>query len=200
MLASPLSSSHLKSAAAVLARSFYTDPYFTFTLPDESRRARLLPWIFERLISYALRYGAVYTTPSVEGVAVWLGPQKVSMDWIGTIRTGLFLLPLKLSRQEARRNLLLDRLADRFHSHAVAGPHWYLLVLGVDPTHQGQGIGGLLLQPVLEQADRQGLPCYLETNNEKNLRFYERHGFSLKSHGKALENAPFTWAMLREPA
>ena len=192
-----LAPSQLKPAAAVLSRSFYSDPYFTFTLPDESRRARLLPWLFERILRYALLYGQVYTTPSLEGVAVWLSLKKITTNWFGAIRTGLFLLPLKLNRREAWRNMHLERLADRLHAEAVTGHHWYLLMLGVEPSLQGRGVGSLLLQPVLEQADRHGLACYLETNNQKNLLFYERHGFSVKSQGQALENAPFTWAMLR---
>jgi len=198
-LAIPLDHSKVKHAALVLARAFFNDPYFTFSLPDESRRARLLPWLFERILRYALLYGQVYTTSSLEGLAVWLRMKKVTTNWFGAIRTGLFLLPLRLNRREAWRNMHLERLADRFHSQAVTAPHWYLLMLGVEPSLQGRGIGSLLLQPVLELADRQKLACYLETNNEKNLPFYERHGFSVKSLGQALENAPFTWAKLREP-
>ena len=198
-LAIPLDHSKVKHAALVLERAFFNDPYFTFSLPDESRRARLLPWLFERILRYALLYGQVYTTSSLEGLAVWLRMKKVTTNWFGAIRTGLFLLPLRLNRREAWRNMHLERLADRFHSQAVTAPHWYLLMLGVEPSLQGRGIGSLLLQPVLELADRQKLACYLETNNEKNLPFYERHGFSVKSQGQALENAPFTWAMLREP-
>jgi len=199
-LALPLDHSKFKNAALVLERAFFNDPYFTFTFPDESRRLRLLPWLFDRILRYALLYGQVYTTPSLEGVAVWLSLKKITTNWFGAVRTGLFLLPLKLNRREAWRNMHLERLADRFHSQAVTGPHMYLLMLGVEPSLQGRGVGSLLLQPVLELANRQELACYLETNNQINLPFYERHGFSVKSQGQALEDAPFTWAMLREPA
>ena len=58
-------------------------------------------------------------------------------------------------------------------------PHWYLAILSVSPESQGKGHGGALLRPGLERADAEGLPAYLETQRERNLGFYERHGFEL---------------------
>ena len=199
ILGIPLSSSQIPPAAQVLSRAFHDDPYYTYIIPDVGRRANILPWLFERIIRYGLLYGSVYTTPSVEAAAVWLGPQDPVIHLIGAIRTGLFLLPLKMNRAEYRRIQLLDGAADRLHGQAISGPHWFLLVLGVDPTHQGQGVGGALLQPVLELADRDHLACLLDTNNEKNLLFYERHGFEVTGQERPDPLGPNVWVMLREP-
>ena len=46
---------------------------------------------------------------------------------------------------------------------AVEGPHWYLMVIGTDPSKQGQGLGSALMEVVTSQADSAGVPCYLET-------------------------------------
>jgi ribosomal protein S18 acetylase RimI-like enzyme len=80
----------------------------------------------------------------------------------------------------------------------VAGPHWYVPVLGVDPACQGQGIGGALLQPVLKLADLEHLVCYLDTNNEKNLAFYERYGFKVTGQERPDPASPYVWGMRRE--
>jgi ribosomal protein S18 acetylase RimI-like enzyme len=77
--------------------------------------------------------------------------------------------------------------------------HWYLWGLGVEPSRQGQGIGGMLIQPVLARADASGLPCYLETMNEKNVPFYEKHGFKIVSDAEVPRHGLRVWAMLREP-
>jgi GNAT superfamily N-acetyltransferase len=53
------------------------------------------------------------------------------------------------------------------------------MILGVGPEWQGQGVGSQLLQSVLARADADGVPCYLETGTEPNLRFYRRHGFEV---------------------
>jgi GNAT superfamily N-acetyltransferase len=78
--------------------------------------------------------------------------------------------------------------------------HWHLLVLGVDPAQQGQGIGHQLLQPVLQEADACGVPCYLETSLERNLAFYTRYRFELLAHGQVPKGGPYCWAMRRPPA
>jgi ribosomal protein S18 acetylase RimI-like enzyme len=195
----PLLSTQFKQAALVMARAFDTDPFFTFVLPNIVRRRRILPWLFERTIRYGQRYGKVYTTPSLEGIALWLGPDKPGLGGVGIVLTGLFLMPLQLSWRELRRSLRLARSADELHKRSVTGRHWYLLGLGVEPSGQGRGVGAGLLQPVLALADIGKLVCYLDTNNQMNLPFYERFGFTVAGHGQAGLVGPQTWGMRREP-
>ena len=196
----PLALADILPAAGVLARAFYSDPFFTYALPEAARRERMLPWFYEKFLRYGLTYGQVYTTPSLEGVAIWLGPEKHTLAWLGIIQSGLIRLPLKLRLSELQRSLRLSNYADRLHAAAVSAPHWYLCELGVEPSRQGRGVGRLLLQPVLARADSQSLCCYLETNNEQNLPFYQSNGFSVVNQGQAASDSPVTWAMLRKPA
>jgi hypothetical protein len=63
-------------------------------------------------------------------------------------------------------------------------PHWYLPWFGVDSVKQGKGTGGKLMERCLvETADADHLPAYLETPNPRSISFYERHGF--KATGSA---------------
>lgn len=196
----PLAPSHIPQAASLLARAFSEDPFFTYVLPDTGKRAQVLPWLYERMLRYGLRYGKVHSTPSLEGVAMWLGPKHPSLAFLGTLQTGLFLLPLKLTWPELHRSLRLSNYADQLHKTSATAQHWYLVELGVEPALQGQGVGAALLQSGLAEADQQGLACYLETNNEKNVPLYERNGFSVAGHGQAIPSGPQTWAMIRQPA
>ena len=68
----------------------------------------------------------------------------------------------------------------------------------MEPGRQGQGIGGRLIQPVLVQADKDGMPCYLETQTESNVAFYQRRGFEVISDGQAPGEGFRIWTMLRE--
>lgn len=56
--------------------------------------------------------------------------------------------------------------------------HWYLSILGVHPSRQGKGLGALLLEPVLAEADNASAACYLTTFSPGNIRFYEGLGFA----------------------
>ena len=51
--------------------------------------------------------------------------------------------------------------------------------VGVAPAFQGQGYGRALLQPMLDRAELEGLPCYLETTQANNVSFYRRLGFDV---------------------
>ena len=84
---------------------------------------------------------------------------------------------------------------DRAHPRE---PHWYLSVLGTDPTQQGKGVGGALLEPVLDRCDSQGLGAYLESSKEANIPFYQRFGFAVTGQIDLPEGPP-VWPMWRDP-
>jgi len=191
--------SQLKQASAVLCRAFYDDPLVQYTVPDKARRTRLLPSFYSIVVRYALRYGEVYTTPAVEGVACWLSPGNTTLSQWRMLRVALHNVSLLFNLSDQRRNNIVARYTDSVHEHAVSGPHWYLWGLGVDPSRQHQGIGGQLIQPNLARADRDGLPCYLETTNEINLPFYEKHGFKVVSDGVVPECGLRVWGMVARP-
>jgi ribosomal protein S18 acetylase RimI-like enzyme len=79
-------------------------------------------------------------------------------------------------------------------------PHWYLAGIGVEPREQRRGIGGALLEPGVEAAERDGVPCALLTNAEENLSFYGRHGFETVLEGETPQGGPHAWMMVRKPA
>ena len=56
-------------------------------------------------------------------------------------------------------------------------PHWELVNLAVDPIHQGKGHTSTLMRPMLARIDNENLPCYLTTQNERNVSMYQRYGF-----------------------
>ena len=77
--------------------------------------------------------------------------------------------------------------------------HWYLALVGVHPDHSGKGIGSALIRPMLDEADRDGLPCYLETAESSNVGIYEHLGFEIKREGKVEDSNVSLWTMIRQP-
>ncbi len=57
--------------------------------------------------------------------------------------------------------------------------HWHLGPIGVIPTHQGMGIGSLLMERFCKEVDACKSIAYLETDLDINVRFYEKYGFKL---------------------
>lgn len=70
----------------------------------------------------------------------------------------------------------------------------------VDPVWQRRGVGTTLMASTLADADRRGLPAYLETTTEANVAYYGRVGFAVVRDAVPDTAGPRTWLMLREPA
>jgi ribosomal protein S18 acetylase RimI-like enzyme len=88
---------------------------------------------------------------------------------------------------------------DKIHKARVQEPHWYLMLVGVDPELQGRGVGSAIIREGLARADRESRPCYLETSEARNLGLYERHGFAVLEEATLGKDGPQAWAMRREP-
>jgi GNAT superfamily N-acetyltransferase len=56
--------------------------------------------------------------------------------------------------------------------------YYFLNIMTVLPEYQGRGIGKRLVTVVTDQADLEGMPCYLEASKDvPNIPIYERMGF-----------------------
>jgi GNAT superfamily N-acetyltransferase len=87
---------------------------------------------------------------------------------------------------------------DSKHEELVSSPHWYLMLLGVDPEFQGKGYASLLLKGMLSQIDKERLPCYLETEKEENIQIYQHFNFKVIEEYTIPGTSVKLWAMLRE--
>jgi ribosomal protein S18 acetylase RimI-like enzyme len=189
-----LDESRLDEASSMLARAFHRDPAWVWLIPDDARRAELLPWLFR--VGFAVTAADVWSTAGiVRGAARWLPPGRPPMR-VGPTVKALVTTPFKLGRA-LTPFLAYGRAVEALRAEAMPGPHWYLAGIGVDPSAQRSGIGGALLEPGLAAAARAALPAVLLTNNEANLRFYEQHGFAIVREARTPKNGPNAWAMVK---
>ncbi len=196
----PLAPGQTREVGQVLARALHDDPNWLWILPDESRRAQVLTWFMEVWARYCRKYGVVHTTAGkVEGAALWIPPGKYPLSVVRLILAGMMLVPLKFGRAAFGRLMSGVNYETRLHKRDVPPRHWYLATLGVVPARQGRGIGSALIQPVLARADAEGLRCYVETEKERNVRFYRRHGFEVVVESDVPNGGPHMWTMKREP-
>ncbi|HUE85403.1 MAG TPA: GNAT family N-acetyltransferase [Vicinamibacterales bacterium] len=194
----PLADEHVTKASAVLARAFFDDPLFVWVEPDAERRTQVLPWLMGIGTRYGTRFGEVHgTVESLMGAAVWLPPGASIVDPDRLEQAGFVDPEAVLGPAALRRFGAFMEHAEALHLRDMADPHWYLMILGVDPPFQGRGLGGAIMQPVLTRADGDNLPCYLETAKERNVPFYRKHGFDVVHEGTMPDGGPVFWTMKR---
>jgi ribosomal protein S18 acetylase RimI-like enzyme len=187
----------IQQIGSMLARAFYEDPVNAWVIPDDLQRQQRLPVLLGTIARYGAMYGRVDTLGE-HAAAIWLPPDATEMPIRRMLRAGLVQLGLTLGPGGTRRILAYSAYTEAVQARILPDPHWYLFTLGVEPTHQRQGLGAKVLYPVLDQADHDGVPCYLETSNPDNLRFYQRQGFTVVAEDY-VPNGPHFWAMRRQP-
>jgi ribosomal protein S18 acetylase RimI-like enzyme len=191
---------HKKKAAEVVAAAFYDYPMFTFYFPDPERRSRYLPWYLGNVLNCALHYGEVYTNPEITGVIFTLPPGHTKISQWEYIQNGFLLTPFMLGRQNYQNSSMCEDFVANTHEKLMNNrPHIYLWGLAIHPDQKRKGIGSALLQPVVAQADARKLPVYLETHDEKNVEYYQKHGFDLIHTDEIPKFELPIWCMLREP-
>ena len=85
--------------------------------------------------------------------------------------------------------------------HDPRARHWHVGPIGVNPEHQGRGIGTALLAAFLEMADAQASPAYLETDVDRNVALYEKFGFKvIGQEDISSVNNRFMWREAAAPA
>lgn len=194
--------SQTEEATQTLSDAFSRDPILNYFLPEnQAKKLNALKVISEKLLNYCQPHNHIYTTSdNIKGIAMWLPPETASFTWSelrNLFTSGILTIPFYM-RWERFSDVLAFMIVELFRRQRYPEPHWYLAMLGVASQYQGQGIGAALLQPILQQADRDKIPCYLETSTEGAVRFYQRQGFEIVHVGCIGKTLPY-WTMKRLP-
>jgi ribosomal protein S18 acetylase RimI-like enzyme len=171
-----------------------------YAIPDPAARTRLLPDVYARMIRFCVLTGEVYVTAgAIEGVALWLPPNaKWTRENIEA--SGMHETASLIGNDAYQRYRDVVGREWQARERDMTGACWYLFLLGVEPGCQRRGLGGALIRPVLERADKEQVACYLETENERNVAFYKKQGFDLIVNGEEAGSSGVRfWTFSRVP-
>jgi GNAT superfamily N-acetyltransferase len=198
-----VTSSNSPATVAALIASLRNDPFYATITEEfahnEARRQEALARYFDYSMSEGARRGRLVVWPDHSvGAAVWLLPaDTVVYNREAKDKAEFLVAALGATGANAYRRII-DFMRPRALA-AVAESAWYLSIIGVTPSAQGQGIGRSLMEPTLVEADDAGVECYLETFDRRNPGFYERLGFSaVGSHAEPVTGTTYN-IMRRNP-
>jgi ribosomal protein S18 acetylase RimI-like enzyme len=194
----PARKADIPALAQVLGRAFQDDPVMSWVQPDVERRTAALPGFFGALTRHHFLAGrgteVAVSDDGVAAAALWDPPGR----WQQSPREQLAMLPAML--RACRGRLAVARtITDLMKEHHPEEPHWYLGVIGSDPTVRGGGFGHGLMRSRLDRCDAEYAPAYLESSNPDNISYYQRFGFDVTGEIALPEGGPSLWPMWRAP-
>ncbi|MER6910565.1 GNAT family N-acetyltransferase [Streptomyces sp. NPDC000594] len=188
----PATPEDIPAAVRTLGRAFADYPYTRHVIAadDHEERVRKLQELF--LTRVGMPYGRVWVAGEGRAVAVWTTPERDPSPGF------LEAVPL-VAELAGDRATAYEEMEKAAEAHRPQEPVWFLATVAVDPEAQGRGLGGAVIRPGLEEADRTGYPAFLETATEANVRLYRRLGFTVTAELPGIDGGPRTWCMRREP-
>jgi GNAT superfamily N-acetyltransferase len=175
----PATRADVADLSATLGRAFFDDPVMSWMLPDADARRRKLHKLFSALTRHHhLAHGGVEVAPDdvggIGGAALWDPPGTWRQTRFEDLRAAPGLL-LAFGRS-LTRGVVLEEMMKKAHPEE---PHWYLAIIGSDPTVRGKGFGQALMASRLDRCDAEHAPAYLESSNPDNVPYYQRFGFEV---------------------
>ena len=149
--------------------AFAADPIARWSWPDSHQYLANMPRLIKAFGGRGFAHNGAFTTDNYRGAALWLppgiSPDEETLD--GLVRSTV--------ADSIRKDVIA--VMEQMAAYHPEEPHWYLPLIGVDPAHQGNGLGEALMTYALQQCDREHMPAYLESTNPRNISLYQRHGF-----------------------
>lgn len=169
---------------AVMAQAFEADPLFikAFGLRGEGgwerRVTSFLSFMFDM---NRLKRGTprgLFVDGRLTAGALLDPPVSPLVSMFGAFASALRFLPVALALP-VDGSAFLNSYTRRTRAAAPRGPHGYLVMVGVRPQAQGQGLGRRLVEDAIARTrgDPRAIGIALDTENEANVRLYEHLGF-----------------------
>lgn len=192
----PLHRADRRAAARMYGAAFADDPGWTDVGPaSRARRLRYARRICGGELRVAERLGgtvlATYDDGEPSAAIVYYPPGVRARSW----RVTLAEAPGAVLAGPAvlRRSLAADSALSAGHP---GEPHLFVSLLAAHPDRQRGGRGRALLQAALDEAERLGVPAYLDTGNPANLPYYRSFGFVVTGEARLPRGAPL-WYLQR---
>jgi len=183
-----VAASELDRAVATITLAFAADPFTRWVWPAAADFLEHFPSVLREFALPAAASQSGYVSEDFGGAALWIAPGVQPNE-------AALVAIIERSVRGKRKDDFLE-VFGQMGSYHPEEPHWYLPMIGVDPSRQNAGHGSALLRHALARCDREGLPAYLESSNPVNIPLYQRHGFEIMGEIRVADS-PVMTPMLR---
>lgn len=167
--------SHKSMIVDILSKSFEANQSVNYIVKQDDKRLQRIRHLMDYSFEVCHLFGEVYLSEDDKSCALVLYPDKKTT----TFRSILLDVELMFKcigitniGKAMDRETKINKLKPKEQMY-------YLWFIGVDPQHQGAGIGSELMQSLIEDSQKQQRPIYLETSTLRNLPWYAKFGFEV---------------------
>lgn len=159
----------------ILSSSFDNNKSVNFVVKQDKDREKRVNGLMEYSFDVCYSFGQVWISEDDQACALILLPDKKRTNLNAIVwdaRLALSVIGIN------RIGPVLSR-ESKIKSFHPKEPFSYLWFIGVKPELQNKGKGSLLLKEIIEESNREDRAVYLETSVERNLSWYNNHGFEV---------------------
>jgi len=167
---------HKEKVIEILSECFEKNKTVNWIVKQDSKRKERIKNLMEYSFEACIDAGQIYLTEDVTGVIICSN----SDDKLPILEEAYLTIHfvLKVTGIEGiGRALRREKYINQFHPKDEE--FIYIWFIGLEKTEQGRGVGSAMLQEVINRSNREKLPVYVETSNDRSLNFYKRHGFEM---------------------
>lgn len=159
----------------ILSKSFDDNKSVNYVVKQDAKRKQRIGGLMEYSFNVCHAFGEVWISDDEQACALILLPDKKQT----TLNALLWDAKLALSVIGFNRVGTVLGRETKIKSFHPKEPFSYLWFIGVTPELQNRGKGSLLLDEIIQESQRSKRPIYLETSVERNLPWYQNHGFEI---------------------
>ncbi|GME28714.1 gnat family [Neofusicoccum parvum] len=211
----------IDGAIVTIQEAFKDDPYSNWVFdkseynPVRNHHSLTLRchWGIKHGLFYVAKDASSADPDKVLGTAMWMAPTPPSQpdswslwysNWLLWFQQGLMNLWFGRGGLRAHRYWIWKDSQAKAQAELWTSEKGYYFcnIVTILPEHQGKGIGRALMEEVLQMADEQGVPAYLESSRkDPNVPIYEKFGFELQKEMECDDegDAIMLYCMARAP-
>lgn len=190
----------LRETAALFTEAFDGGSLFIKAFPRADTRRAVLRMLFDALVADGVRHGGIHiakcvASEAIVGALLWYPPGAYPMTAPRILRQ--LHRFLGMAARSPRGVFELRRAQQDFDRRRPSTPHCHASFLA---GRAGERVSIQLSHALLREADANGWPLYLETQNARSVALYRRLGCAPLTDGfECFPGGPLTWTMWRLP-
>jgi GNAT superfamily N-acetyltransferase len=167
---------HKERIIELLSECVETNKSVNWIVKQDAKKQERIRHLMDYSFDACIDLEEIYLTPDQNGVIICTMSDDKLPFLEEAYLTARFVLKVT-GIDGVGKALRREEYVNSFHPHDHE--FIYIWFIAVDKTMQGKGIGAKMMQEIIDKSNRENVPIYVETSEERNLKFYQKHGFEV---------------------